>query len=137
MAFGSKVCFSWLGEKVVYFHQQNFFSRLKAGFITVIIAGSLLGFMPKAALALGPTLPVGGIFLPGLFDIYTPTLFCGLLVSVAGPNGGVFTFLPVDIYDYFLEVPFHAGTNMLGLASPPTACPPALFMFGSSLLPGI
>jgi hypothetical protein len=121
---------------------MSIFSRSKilfgalAGFLVMasisIIAFSF--FNPKTAKALSLTTPVGGMFLPGLFDIYTPDLTCGLLVSVAGPNGGVFAFLPIDIYNYFPLSPFHAGDNTLGLASPPTVCPyPAYFMFGSSL----
>ncbi len=81
--------------------------------------------------------PVGGKFLPGLVDIYTPDPFCGLLVSVIGPRPGVFTFAPVRIYNYFPQAPWHVGLNMLGLSGPPLGvCPPPLFMFGSGLTPG-
>lgn len=82
-------------------------------------------------------IPVGGRFLAGLFDIYTPTPIppC-LLVSVVGPNPGVFNFVPIMIYDYFPEVPYHVGLNMLGLSKIVPPCPPTLFMLGSSLTPG-
>lgn len=75
---------------------------------------------------------VGGRFLPGFMDIFTPSMACGLLVSVAGPNPGVFTFLPTHIYDEFPYVLNHVGTNTLGLARQAGVCPPALYMFGSS-----
>lgn len=80
------------------------------------------------------TTPVGGKFLPGVLDIYTPSYICGLTVSVVGPNPGTFSFYPVYIYDYFLEAPVHAGTNTLGLAS---ITPPCfnLYFLGSSLVP--
>lgn len=79
-------------------------------------------------------MPVGGKFLPGAFDIFTPTLTppC-LLVSVAGPNPGTFNWVPVRIYDYFPETFYHAGLNMLGLSKIVPPCPPTLFMLGSGL----
>ncbi len=82
---------------------------------------------------------VGGRFLPGLFDIFTPTLTCGLQVSVMKTNGtiGIYTWLPTAIYDYFLFTPYHVGNSMLGQASdaPAGLCPPVLYMLGSSIAP--
>lgn len=96
------------------------------------IAGNFL-VMPKKAMALPIDIPVGGVFLPGVFDIYTPTLACGLIVSVAGPNPGVFTFGVTNFYRYFPMTPMHVGTSMLGLATPIPPCPPLLHTVGSSL----
>ena len=81
-------------------------------------------------------IPVGGRFLPGLYDIFTPTPYppC-LLVSVVGPAPGVFNFIPISIYDYFIYTPNHIGLNMLGLSKITPPCPPTLYMLGSSLAP--
>lgn len=96
-----------------------------------------LAFAPKPAQALTPgIIPVGGRFLPGLFDIYTPSIICGVQVAVAGPRPGVFTFVPVQVYRYFYMTPWHVGLNMVGNAALTPPCPPSLYMFGSSLTPG-
>lgn len=78
-------------------------------------------------------IPVGGRFAPGLFDIFTPTPTCGILVTVIGPRPGTFVFLPAFVYDYFAQTPNHIGVNMLGLARFTPPCVPTLFMLGSSL----
>lgn len=74
--------------------------------------------------------------MPGLFDIYTPSIICGVQVAVAGPRPGVFTFVPVQVYRYFYMTPWHVGLNMVGNAALTPPCPPSLYMFGSSLTPG-
>lgn len=81
-------------------------------------------------------LGVGGIFAPGLFDIYTPSL-CGALVSVIGPKPGVFVFAAYP-YQYFAELPYHVSLNTKGLAefTPGDPCPPTLIETSSSLTPG-
>lgn len=83
-------------------------------------------------------IPVGGFFLPGVFDIYTPIPFCGLSVTVAGPNPGTFILIPgpTVLHRYFPVTPIHIGDNMLGLAFLNPPCPPTLLMLGSSLEPG-
>ncbi len=86
--------------------------------------------------ALTGTIPVGGKFLAGAFDIYTPTPIppC-MLVTVIGPSPGVFNFFPTFIYDYFIEAPTHINLNMLGLARIFPPCPPTLYVVGSGLRP--
>ncbi|MEK7161382.1 MAG: hypothetical protein AAB729_01685, partial [Patescibacteria group bacterium] len=57
-------------------------------FLTILIASGILagGFLvPKTASASA----IGGRFLPGLFDIFTPNLSCGLQVSVLKTDGTV------------------------------------------------
>jgi hypothetical protein len=78
--------------------------------------------------------PVGGKFLPGAFDIYTPTPIppC-MLVTVIGPRPGTFNFFPTFIYDYFLMAPTHINLNMLGMARIFPPCPPTLYLVGSGL----
>ncbi len=85
-------------------------------------------------------IPIGGKFLPGAFDIFTPVPLCGNTVTVETTTG-----IPVPlvwvapiIYDDFNKTPLHAGTNMVGaiLPNPNFLCPmPILIMFGSSLRP--
>ncbi|MCL5008936.1 MAG: hypothetical protein M1400_01185 [Patescibacteria group bacterium] len=114
--------------------------KIRLAFLSsaVFVAFSMVGLsLPKSAQAFTPGLiPVGGRFLPGLFDIYTPSIVCGVQVSVAGPRPGVFTFLPIMVYRYFYMTPWHVGLNMVGNAALTPPCPPTLFMFGSSLTPG-
>ncbi len=77
---------------------------------------------------------VGGRFLPGLFDIFTPTPTCGLLVSVVGPNPGVFVWAPT-IYNYFNEAVTHVGLQVLGMSVYAPPCAPILTIYGTSLIP--
>lgn len=120
--------------------QLSMQEKLRPGWLMSVlpqkILSAILGRPARAQLGNLLTMPVGGRFLPGLaFDIFTITVQppC-LLVSVVGPNPGVFNWTAPIIYDYFLLTPLHAGNNMLGLATTiPTICPPNLLMFGSSL----
>lgn len=103
---------------------------------------SLFASLSKIKLAQAQTsvltgaIPVGGKFLAGAFDIYTPTPYppC-MLVTVVGPSPGIFNFLPTFIYDYFIEAPTHINLNMLGVARILPPCPPTLYMLGSGLRP--
>lgn len=114
-------------------------SRIAKFFTAVFIAAIIFnvwvfsGSRPKQAEA-QLAIPVGGAFLPGMFDIFTPTL-CGPIVNVVGPRPGGYIFAAVT-YRHFPYVFPHVATNMVGLAviSPP--CPPTLTMLGSSLGPG-
>lgn len=108
----------------------------------VIATGLVLGIYSQAstAQAIGPTWLVGGVFGPGLYDIFTPVPYCGLGVTVIGPAPGLFLFAPpvteVAI-EHFMETPFHVGSNALGYAIQVLPnCPPTLFLIGSSLTPG-
>ncbi len=101
--------------------------------VTGIFTGSFL-FTNKASAA-----AIGGRFLPGLFDIFTPTVACGLQVSVLKTDGtvGVYTWIPSLIYDYFYYAISHIGNSMLGMVTdaPPGLCPPILYLTGSSIAP--
>jgi hypothetical protein len=104
---------------------------------TVSILASLLKIKSaEAQSVLTGAIPVGGKFLAGAFDIYTPTPIppC-MLVTVVGPNPGVFNFFPTFIYDYFIEAPTHINLNMLGVARILPPCPPTLYVVGSGLRP--
>ncbi len=89
---------------------------------------------------------IGGIFAPGAIDIFTPSLICGSLVTLVGPNGGVFVWAPTRIYDWFALATVtnpppspHAGLWALGTAMPNLAlpyCPPILTSVGTGLTPG-
>lgn len=119
--------------------QSSMEKKLKSNWFASAV-GRVLPFVfgKSASAQTNPTnIPVGGRFLPGLYDIYTPTIICGIQVSVAGPRPGVFTWLPIRIYDYFPKASYHVGLNMLGLAKLSPPCPPTLFMLGSSLTPGL
>lgn len=82
---------------------------------------------------------IGGRFLPGLFDIFTPTVACGLQVSVLKTDGivGVYTWIPAQVYDYFYYAISHIGNSMLGQVTdaPAGLCPPILYLVGSSIAP--
>lgn len=114
---------------------QTFLLLVEVLVFVFMLAGVVYTVTPSRVSALTAMNPVGGRFLPGLFDIFTPSL-CGLLVSVAGPKPGVFVWAPVMVYDEFYKTFNHVGTNMLGLSTPPLGiCPPVLYIVGSSLIP--
>ena len=120
--------------------QNKVFFQPKFLLLAIILAIGFFSALPKRASAQLVTFPVGGIFLPGLIDIFTPVPFCGLVVSVIGPHGGVFVWgaFPPNLYSYFPETFEHVGDNMLGQAvfNPNPLCPdPILYMVGSSLIP--
>ncbi|MBI5530267.1 MAG: hypothetical protein HY918_02080 [Candidatus Doudnabacteria bacterium] len=104
---------------------------------TLVVAVSLFSPMPARAAA------VGGRFMPGLFDIFTPNILlpsCGLTVGVIGTNGipKLYSWIPTMIYDFFPYTISHIGNSMLGLATdfPVAGCPyPTLYLTGSSIAP--
>lgn len=109
---------------------------LVAGMAVVLFSiFSVFNSRPAKAIADPTKIPVGGFFLPGLFDIYIPTIVCGLEVTVVGPRPGTFMFAPV-LYRYFPLKVYHVADNMVGLAEIIPPCPPTLIMLGSSLTPG-
>lgn len=101
--------------------------------VTGISTGVFLA--PKTASAAA----IGGKFLPGLFDIFTPTIACGLQVAVLKTDGivGIYTWIPSIIYDYFPYTISHIGNSMLGMITdaPAGLCPPILYLTGSSIAP--
>lgn len=105
--------------------------------IMLIVTGLFVGsfLLPKQAMAGA----IGGRFLPGLFDIFTPTIACGLQVSVLKTDGtiGIYTWVPTLIYDYFYYAISHIGNSMLGTTTdfPTGICPPTLYLTGSSIAP--
>ena len=107
--------------------------------ILAIVLGALLLAAPLLAPKQARASAVGGRFLPGVFDIFTPSLTCGLIVSVIKTDGtiGVYTFLPATVYDYFYMTPSHIGNSMLGMSTdiPTLVCPPVLYIVGSSIAP--
>ncbi len=108
------------------------------GVLAQIIAGySVFSSKPQIARAQSG-IPIGGFFAPGVFDIFNVVPFCGLTVTVVGPNPGVFVFMPVlGVYNYFPETFSHVAVNTVGLGEPASSCGlPTMVMLGSSLLPG-
>lgn len=110
---------------------------------SLITIGLVLGIYSQAApaQALGMPFLVGGVFSPGLYDIFTPIPKCGLGVTVMGPNPGIFLFEPPATkvaIEHFTKTLFHVGNNALGYAEQdiPPPCPPTLHLIGSSLIPG-
>jgi hypothetical protein len=99
-------------------------------FLVCVLALSFRINLARAQL--GPL--VGGRFLPGLFDIFTPTPTCGLLVSVVGPNPGVFVWAPTT-YNYFNQAVTHVGLQVLGMSFYAPPCAPILSIYGTSLIP--
>lgn len=114
-----------------------------AALVIFMVFYSVVGSRPPLARA-QTSLPVGGIFLAGEYDIFTPIITpppspCdGLEVTVVGPKPGTFMFQPVlGVYSYFPETPEHISDNMKGMAEPASQCGiPSLVMFGSSAVPG-
>lgn len=103
---------------------------------TSLLASILKIKSAKAQSALTGEISVGGKFLPGAFDIYTPTpIPACMLVTVVGPKPGTFNFIPTFIYDYFLATPTHINLNMLGLARIFPPCPPTIYLVGSGMVP--
>jgi len=105
--------------------------------VMVVVTGFFAGVfsVPQTASAAA----IGGRFLPGLFDIFTPNIMCGLQVSVLKTDGtlGIYTWIPSLIYDYFPYTISHIGNSMLGMATdaPAGVCPPILYLTGSSIAP--
>jgi hypothetical protein len=127
-------------QRVLYISMVSFF-------ITTALLLGIYSQAQRAQAAIGFPVLAGGVFLPAVppgFDIFTPGICNGipvLLVTIIGPDPGVFIFAPpvtVTPTEYFLMTPSHATNNALGYATQdlPPPCPPTFHMLGSSLVPG-